>query len=153
MDKILVSACLLGHKCKYHGGDNEDTAIKALSGRYELLPVCPEIAGGLGVPRPPAEIRGGQGDEVLDNLAVVLDKEGHDVTSQFIKGACKTLELAKSEKAKKAILKEGSPSCGSSMIYDGTFSGRKKEGRGVTAALLARNGIEVRSELDGKPTE
>lgn len=113
-----------------------------------IIPVCPEQLGGLTTPRLPAEIKDGGGQDVLDGLARVVDKEGTDVTDQFIKGAYETLKLARLLGARKAILKEKSPSCGPGKIYDGNFKGNLIDGSGVTAALLRSNGIEVSSEED-----
>ncbi len=112
----------------------------------KAIPVCPEQLGGLPTPRNPAEIVGGDGDDVLDGKARVIDLEGNDVTRQFLAGAEQALQLAQKVGATVAILKENSPSCGSSHVYDGSFSGNKKPGVGVTAALFRRNGIRVESE-------
>lgn len=113
-----------------------------------LIPVCPEVFGGLTTPRTPNEIVGGDGDDVIDGEAKVITKDGEDVTEEFIKGARRALEIARIFNIKKAILKQRSPSCGNGKIYDGTFSGNLIEGDGVTAALFKRNGIEVISEED-----
>ena len=109
-------------------------------------PICPEVLGGLSIPREPAEIVGGEGEDVLDGHAKVITNTGIDVTEQFMKGANETLKIALDLDATMVILKERSPSCGSSMIYSGEFNGNKKKGTGVTAALLKRNGIQVLSE-------
>ncbi len=138
MQKILVSACLLGVNCKYSGKNNENESIKKLSEKYELVPVCPEELGGLSTPRPPAEIIGER----------VLTVDGNDVTENFFLGAEKTLQIAQQNHCTIAILKEGSPSCGSNTIYDGTFSGTKKQGSGITTHLLRQHGIKVYSEDD-----
>src|SRR5690606_14177498 len=108
--------------------------------------ICPELLGGLSTPREPAEIIGGDGGDVLDGKAKVVDRAGNDVTIQFIKGAYATLEKAKEINATIVVLKENSPSCGSSRIYNGEFKGEKVAGNGVTAALLKRNGFQVISE-------
>jgi len=105
------------------------------------------VAGGLGVPRPPAEIQGGGGEDVLDGTAEVRTRAGDDVTAAFLRGSRGALEAAVAGGARLAVLKEGSPSCGSGFVYDGTFSGARREGRGVTAALLERHGIRVFSDL------
>ena len=132
-EKVLVSACLLGVDCKYNGGNNYDEEIFKELENYELIPVCPEIFGGLSTPRKPSEI---VGDKVINN-------EGLDVTNNFKRGAEETLELAKKLGVKKAILKAKSPSCGNGKIYDGTFTGTIIDGDGITTKLLKENGIEV----------
>ena len=113
-----------------------------------LIPFCPEISGGLAVPRPPAEIVGGTGGDVLDGTARILTGTGADVTDEFLRGARLALETARRTGARTALLKEGSPSCGSRRIYDGTFTGTKRPGTGVTTALLQRAGITVFGESD-----
>ncbi len=138
--KILVSACFLGENCKYSGGNNLSVEIRSLAKEHILLPVCPEVLGGLSVPRPPAEISGGS----------VITSSGTDVTEQFRLGAQKTLALALEHQVTVAILKERSPSCGSSLIYDGSFSGRVIDGAGITAALLKAHGILVLNENNFK---
>ena len=137
-EKILVSACLLGVNCKYSDGNNYNEKVIDYIKDYEVIPVCPELMGGLSTPRPPSEI---VGDKVMNNIGV-------DVTNEYTKGAEETLKLAKLFNVKKALLKAKSPSCGKGKIYDGTFSGVLTEGNGVTAKLLKDNGIEVISEQD-----
>lgn len=132
-EKVLVSACLLGVDCKYNGGNNYDEEIFKELEKYELIPVCPEIFGGLPTPRKPSEI---VGDKVINN-------EGLDVTNSFKRGAEETLELAKKLGVKRAILKAKSPSCGNGKIYDGTFTGTIIDGDGITTKFLKENGIEV----------
>lgn len=133
---ILVSACLLGENCKYSGGNNRrEEVCRFLEGK-EYVPFCPEQAGGLHTPRLPSERRGDR----------VVSSAGEDVTEAFLLGAERTLELCRREGAQVAILKQGSPSCGSRYIYDGSFSGVKIPGEGVTAELLRQNGIRVISE-------
>jgi uncharacterized protein YbbK (DUF523 family) len=110
---------------------------------YQLIPVCPEESGGLPTPRPPAEIVGGDGNDVLDGTAKVMTDDGTDVTEAFLKGAHHALEAAQSNGATHVILKARSPSCGCGDIYDGTFSGTLTSGDGVTTALLKRHGIIV----------
>jgi uncharacterized protein YbbK (DUF523 family) len=136
--RILVSACLLGEPVRYDGGTNrvEHPALARWRREGRLVPVCPEVEGGLGVPRPPAESRG----------AAVLTRGGHDVTAHFAAGAGRALALAREYGARIAILKERSPSCGVHQVHDGTFSGRLVPGAGVTAALLRENDIAVFSE-------
>jgi uncharacterized protein YbbK (DUF523 family) len=150
MNKILVSACLLGEPVRYHGGDAVCRHAILLRWRDEgrLVPICPEVWGGLPVPRPAAEIRGGGGGAVLDGLGRVVDQGGRDVTDLFLKGARLALEAAEREGVRLAILKDKSPSCGSRTVYDGTFSGTFRPGSGVTAALLERHGIRVFTEAE-----
>lgn len=143
---ILVSACLLGVNCKYSGGNNKNQELISLLKDKKVLPVCPEELGGLPTPRCPAEIIGGTGFDVLDGKAKVRLKDGTEVTREFSQGAEKTLETARSHQAKLAVLKNGSPSCGVTRIYDGTFTGKTIPGLGVSAALLKRSGIAVISE-------
>ena len=143
---ILVSACLAGFDVKYNGSHNLNEKIKKWFDEKKAIPICPEVLGGLSIPREPAEIVGGEGEDVLDGHAKVITNNGIDVTEQFMKGANETLKIALDLNATMVILKERSPSCGSSMIYSGEFNGNKIKGAGVTAALLKRNGIQVLSE-------
>ncbi|GAL13606.1 purine nucleoside phosphorylase [Vibrio astriarenae] len=145
MVKILVSSCLLGNNVRYNASclSVEEHDLLWLKSKAELVIFCPEVSAGLPIPRPSAEIITGQGVDVLDGLANVA---GIDVTEQFVSGAENALELCKKQQIKYAILAEGSPSCGSSKIYDGTFNGIKIDGSGVAAALLERNGINVYSQ-------
>lgn len=136
----------MGVPCRYDGRHCRTQEVQQLVADGKAVPVCPEQIGGLSTPRLPAEIVGGDGDDVLDGKAKVIDKEGQDVTEAFIRGAEATLRVAQTIGAKEAVLKERSPSCGSCVIYDGTFQGVKQAGQGVTAALLRRNGIKVVSE-------
>jgi uncharacterized protein YbbK (DUF523 family) len=146
MNGSLVSACLLGICTRYDGGCCPIPRLIQLAARGLAVPVCPEVAGGLPVPRPPAEIVGGDGQAVLDGQARVVTLEGEDVTEAFLSGARQALEAAQRLGIRQAVLKDDSPSCGCGRIYDGTFSGRMVSGQGVTAALLQRNGITVLSE-------
>ncbi|MFC7440651.1 DUF523 domain-containing protein [Laceyella putida] len=146
MKKKLVSACFAGIHCRYDGRHNRVEQIQDLVKRGEAIPVCPEQMGGLSTPRKPAEIVGGDGHDVLDGKAKVIDIDGKDVTEAFVRGAYEALHMARMLGVDEAILKEKSPSCGSCVIYDGTFQGKKKTGKGVTAALLERHGIKVASE-------
>ena len=148
MKRVLISACLLGEKCRHNGRDSKSDEVMERLGEDELVPVCPEQLGGLSTPRPPAEIVGGDGAEVLDGCASVITVEGEDKTSEFLGGAHQTLEIAKSHNATHAVLKSKSPSCGLGRIYDGTFTGELGDGDGVTAALLRRHGIQVMTETD-----
>uniref|UniRef100_UPI0035B50791 DUF523 domain-containing protein n=2 Tax=Symbiobacterium terraclitae TaxID=557451 RepID=UPI0035B50791 len=149
---ILVSACLVGCRCRYDQGTKEQAEIVDLIRRGQAVPVCPEQLGGLPTPRLPAEIVGGDGDDVLDGRARVVNRAGEDVTAQFLAGAREALRLAQAVGATEAILKERSPSCGTEAIYDGTFSGSTTPGAGVTAALLRRHGIAVRSDENWQAT-
>lgn len=141
--KRLVSACLLGVNCRYDGGNSRNENALKQQETDELIPVCPEEAGGLPTPRPAVEIVGGDGNDVLDGKAKVMTADGQDKTEQFLKGAQHALELAQSQGATSVIFKSRSPSCGCGKIYDGSFSGTLITGDGVTAALLKRHGIKV----------
>ena len=136
--KLLVSACLLGIKCKYNGNNNKNNKILELLKNHDLIPVCPEVLGGLPTPRVPSEI---QNDKVIT-------KDGRDVTNEYEKGAKETLKIAKLYDCKIAILKEKSPSCGCGKIYDGTFSKTLVDGDGMTARLLKENNIKITGESD-----
>lgn len=149
MHKILVSRCLLGHRVRYDGaasGPFEQLASWQAEGRVVAL--CPEVAGGLPTPRAAAEIPGGQGGEVLDGLAQVITAKGEDVSAEFLSGARQALDLVREHGIRIAVLKANSPSCGNLLTYDGSFSGVKVSGEGVTAALLKRAGVQVFSELE-----
>lgn len=143
---VLVSACLAGLHTRHDGRASTDERIAALVREGRAIPVCPEQLGGLPTPRRPAEIRGGDGADVLAGRARVIDEAGEDVTEAFLRGAEETLRLARLAGAKGVILKARSPSCGAGAIYDGTFSGARRPGDGVTAALLRREGVEVQTE-------
>jgi len=143
---IIVSACLCGINCKYNGGNNLDVRVLKLMQEGKAIPVCPEQLGGQQTPRAPHEIVNGNGCDVLMGKARILGSEDDDVTSEFIKGAYETLKIAEAVSASIAILKARSPSCGVSQIYDGTFSGTKRPGNGVTAQLLLSSGIKVYTE-------
>ena len=149
MQNLLISACLLGLPCRYNGQvlERHSWIPEQLRERYHLIPVCPEIYGGLPTPRDPAERFGDR----------VVTEKGVDVTSQYVKGAYAALRLAQQFDCKTALLKDRSPSCGVRQIYDGTFSGTLKGGMGITTELLSKNGIFVYDEtqvsllLNGKP--
>ena len=141
-----MSSCLAGLEVRYNGTHSLDNRIKKLLAEKKAIPVCPELLGGFSTPREPAEIIGGNGYDVLDGKAKVVEKSGKDVTELYIKGAYLTLEKALEVKATVIVLKEYSPSCGSEMIYNGEFKGKKIVGNGVTTALLKRNGLSVVSE-------
>lgn len=138
MEKILVSACLLGVNCKYNGENNYNEKVLNYLKDKEVIPICPEIMGGLPTPRIPSEIRNQK----------VFNEKGEDLTLNFIKGAEETLKLAKLFNVKKALLKAKSPSCGYKKIYDGTFSNTLIDGNGITAELLKNNGIDIITEKD-----
>lgn len=134
--KLLVSACLLGVRCRYDGASKAHPLAGALAQAHELVPVCPEQLGGLPTPRPPAERRGDR----------VVTGAGADVTEQYRRGAAEALRLCRVLGCEAAVLKERSPSCGRGEIYDGTFSGTLAAGDGVTAALLRAGGVPVYGE-------
>ena len=136
MEKILISACLVGDKTKYDGSDNLSPSIQKLLEKFELIPFCPEVEGGLSVPREPSEIKGDK----------VITKSGRDVTFQFEKGAELAYNICLYFGIKYAILKDHSPSCGSSLIHDGNFSGKLINGEGVTTKYLKSKGIMVINE-------
>ena len=138
MEKILISACLVGDKCKYDGKSNYNPLIKDLLEKYELVPFCPEMEGGLPSPRTPSERKGDK----------VVDQNGRDVTRYFLLGAEKAYTICMYLGIKTAILKENSPSCGSHTIYDGTFSHKVISGQGYTTEYLSKRGIKVLSEDD-----
>ncbi len=149
MQKILVSACLLGHRVRYDGGGFADLPPLLVRWQAEgrIISCCPEVAGGLPVPRSPAEIEpawGGSG--VLAGQARVLTRRGEDVSAAFLAGAQAALALAHQHGIRLAILKEGSPSCGSQAIYDGRFTGQRVAGSGVTTARLRQAGLAVFAE-------
>lgn len=143
---IIVSACLAGLEVRYNGTDCLNHKIRKLVEENKAITICPELLGGFPTPREPAEIIGGDGEDVLDGKAQVVDKQGKNVTELYIKGAYTSLNIAKDMNATLVVLKENSPSCGTSMIYNGEFIGKKIDGNGVTAALLKRNKIKVISE-------
>ena len=140
MDRLLVSACLLGTPCRYDGKSKADPRVQALAERYELIPVCPEQLGGLPTPRLPSERRGGR----------VVMSDGRDVTDAYRRGAEASLAICRANGCRAAVLKEKSPSCGCGRIYDGTFSRRLIAGDGVTAEALKARGIFVYGESDAE---
>ena len=131
--KIMVSACLLGDNVKYNGGNNRHEKVLEYIKGHEVVPVCPEMLGGLPVPRAPGEIQDG----------IVRNEEGTSVDYEYRTGAAKALEIAESERIDMAILQSRSPSCGVNQIYDGSFTGRKIKGMGVFARLLSEKGYKV----------
>ena len=143
----LISSCLCGVNCKYNGGNNLNKKCLDLIEEGNVVLVCPEQLGGLSTPRMPAEIIG-KSENILEGIDKIVDKNNIDVTKEFLKGAEETLKIANLYKIKKAILKEGSPSCGVNYVYDGSFTGKKIKGNGLTAELLIKSGIEVISDVD-----
>jgi len=139
---ILISACLLGINCKYSGENNKIKGLEELLKKEILIPVCPEQLGGLETPRKPSEII------TKNRIKYVVDKNGNDVTSQFLKGAEETLKIVNMYNIKEAILKSNSPSCGCGTIYDGTFSGKIVKGDGITSALLKSKNIKIFNETN-----
>ena len=135
-EKLLISACFLKSGFKYDGTDNFNEKILKLQEKYEFILICPEVDGGLAIPRLPSECKDGK----------VINKIGQDVTENFNKGASKALEVELKNHCKKALLKAKSPSCGKGVIYDGTFTHTKTLGNGVACELLIRNGIKVFTE-------
>ncbi|SFB23070.1 Uncharacterized conserved protein YbbK, DUF523 family [Pseudomonas sp. NFIX10] len=149
MEKILVSRCLLGHRVRYDGGASGPyDQLRQWLDEGRIVALCPEVAGGLPTPRAAAEIPGGQGGQVLDGHAAVITTDGEDVSAQFLSGAYQALEQVREHGIRIAVLKANSPSCGNLLTYDGTFSGVKVSGEGVTAGLLKRHGVKVFSELE-----
>ena len=140
MENIIVSACLLGVSCRYDGNSKPNEKIIDLKEKYNLIPICPEIMGGLPTPRMSAEIKDGR----------VKTENGIDDTEEYKKGADEALKLARLFGCKKAILKENSPSCGCGKIYNGEFTRTLKDGNGITAELFIKNGIDVFGENSDK---
>lgn len=136
--KIMVSACLLGENCKYNGGSNRNEKVLEYIKDHQVIPVCPEVMGGLPTPRVPSEIR--------DN--VVINKEGTIVDKEFRKGAKEAFEIALRENVDLVILKAKSPSCGTKQVYDGTFSGRLVDGQGIFTAMIKEAGISFNDEKE-----
>ncbi len=138
MKAILVSACLLGERCRYDGASKPCDAVLALREKYRLVPVCPEVLGGLPTPRVPSEICGDR----------VVMRDGTDVTQNYRDGAQRALEIARENGCAVAVLKERSPSCGKGRVYSGHFDGTLTEGDGICASLLMAHGIRVLGESD-----
>lgn len=131
--KIMVSACLVGENCKYNGGNNRNDELCSFLKQHDVFLVCPEVMGGLSIPRTCCEIKDGK----------VIDKEGNDKTYEYVKGAKVALEIAKENDIDLAILQARSPSCGHKKIYDGTFSKRLIDGNGIFCDILIENGFKV----------
>ncbi|AOZ51525.1 DUF523 domain-containing protein [Chromobacterium vaccinii] len=147
---LLVSACLLGQPVRYDGQSKPLSSPRwtTLRQRFDLIPVCPECLGGLPTPRPAAEIVGGNGGDALAGVARIQSADGDDVSAAFIAGAERTLNAALQHGCAQALLKANSPSCGNRRIYDGSFSATLRDGQGVAASLLERNGIAVWNETE-----
>lgn len=145
---ILVSSCLLGNPVRYDGRAKAFSLLEKYKTHPSIRPVCPECAGKLTIPRPPAEIQNASGEAVWQNLALVKNKEGLDVTANFKQGALVYEKLLQQGKISAIILKERSPSCGVHYVYDGSFTGRVIPGQGVTTALLQKFNIPIYSEED-----
>ena len=143
---IMVSACLLGENCRYDGGSKPCKEVIDLIKGCDYKPFCPECLGKMTIPRKPCEIVVGDGYDVLNGEARVLNSENEDMTDFYIAGANAALKMAQELSPKRIILKANSPSCGCGAIYDGTFCDKKIEGDGVTAALLKKNGFQVETE-------
>lgn len=141
--KIAVSACLCGEACRYDGQAKECAAVNALAKEHELVPICPEVLGGLPVPRPRCELVAGAPGE---GMSRVIDETGADKTDAFAAGAQKAWEIARGEGCELAVLKAKSPSCGTGLVYDGTFSGRLVPGYGITARLFREGSMRVIDE-------
>lgn len=147
MQKILVSRCLLGEQVRYDGGAHGPFGqLQRWMAEGRVVPLCPEVAGGLPTPRPPAEIPGGQGAEVLSGVRPVLTEAGEDVSAAFLRGAEVALALVRQHGIRIALLKARSPSCGNLENYDGSFGGVRVPGEGVTAAALRQAGVQVFNE-------
>lgn len=138
MEKILVSACLLGDNTRYDGKPRPNEKVLALRDYFEFVPFCPEVEAGLGVPRSPAEIRNNS----------VINKDGQDLTKKYIESAEKAVNICRYLGIRIAILKDGSPACGCRTIYDGTFTSTKIDGLGVTARYLISAGVKVYADTD-----
>ncbi len=142
MEHLLISSCFLGNNCKYNGGNNAlpSETVRKLRENYVLIPICPEVAGGLPIPREPSERLGG----------IIIGRSGRDVTEEFEKGAETALRLAQRFDCRKALLKERSPSCGSGHIYDGSFTGTVVPGDGAAAEKLRAAGVALFGESDAE---
>ena len=138
MKNVLISACLFGEKCRYDGGDNLIGNLDKIRNLCNLIPVCPEVLGGLSTPRNPSEI---VGERVISNV-------GKDVTEEYTKGAEKALKTAIENGCEFALMKAKSPSCGVGKVYDGTFSRNLVDGDGITTKLLKKHGIKVYNETE-----
>ena len=147
--EYVISACLIGVPCRWNQKRKINKKALNIFLQGKALALCPEIMAGLSTPRPACEIQRGDGGQVLKGQAKVVDKKGRDCSQCFIDGAYNALKVVQKYGIKKAILKSGSPSCGAVYIYKGDFSGRKKRGKGVFAALLKKEGVKVNVYDDG----
>lgn len=147
-NKLLVSACLMGFNVRYNGHEKADLShfIDRWQRAGRVVIHCPELAAGLPTPRPPAEIDSADGAEVMTSGARIIEQDGQDVTAHYQLAAWLALQTAIETHCGAALLTDGSPTCGSQFIYDGSFSGNRKPGSGVAAALLREHGISVFSE-------
>lgn len=141
--KYIVSACLAGERCRYDGNSSTNDSIRAMVENGTAVPVCPEVLGGLGIPRVRCELQ-----KTGSGSVSITGDDGKDYTAPFTNGALLSLDIARKNGITQAILKSGSPSCGCGYIYDGTFSGKHVEGNGITADLFIKSGIKVFTELD-----
>ncbi|MCK6786523.1 DUF523 domain-containing protein [Enterobacter roggenkampii] len=148
MNKILVSACLMGFRVRYNASEKArmNEQLARWQQEQRLVIHCPELAAGMPVPRPPAEIMSADGKDVMHGQARIIENTGQDVTEQYQLAAWLALRTAQESGCSAALLTDGSPTCGSQLIYDGSFGGIHKAGRGVAASLLAEHGIAVFSE-------
>lgn len=148
VSKILVSACLMGFKVRYNGSEKAEVIAQLARWQQEqrLVIHCPELAAGLPVPRPPAEIISACGKDVMHGQASILENTGRDVTEQYRLAAWLSLRMAQESGCTAALLTDGSPTCGVQFIYNGSFNGQRKSGMGVAAALLSEHGIKVFSD-------
>jgi uncharacterized protein YbbK (DUF523 family) len=149
-ERILVSACLLNIACRPNAKAKEDKTLLNLLAKKICFVLCPEILAGFSIPRSRLEIKGGDGEDVLDGKAKIFTEKGFDITDKMLNAARVVLEFCQKAGVKKVIFKEKSPSCGKNFIYDGTFSGKLIKGKGVVTAFLQREGIEVFSEGEYK---
>lgn len=143
-----ISSCLGGIACRYDGNSNTVAELKKMMAQEQAAGICPEVLGGLPTPREPAEIIGGDGFDVWLGTAKVVSRKGEDVTENFKKGAVLAYEKLAELDIDCLVMKANSPSCGSRYIYDGTFSGNKRDGAGVAAAYFINHGLEVMTEED-----
>ncbi|WP_148242215.1 DUF523 domain-containing protein [Enterobacter asburiae] len=148
MNKVLVSACLMGFRVRYNGSEKARMNEQLVRWQQEqrLVIHCPELAAGMAVPRPPAEIMSADGKDVMHGQARIIENTGQDVTEHYQLAAWLALRTAQASGCSAALLTDGSPTCGSQFIYDGSFRGIHKAGMGVAASLLAEHGIAVFSE-------
>ena len=137
-EKVLISACLIGENCRYDGTNKLQKELLKLAKYYDLIPICPEVSGGLKTPRHPSEIKDGK----------VINQKGRDVTDQYHDGAYWALSIIRLYHIRLAIMKEDSPSCGVHHIYDGSFTGKKIDGQGITTRRLVENRVKVINETE-----